>query len=96
MGTSTSVGKYMNTPKATPAKLPATELVPASASIHSGRMSDAQHADHEHAADEQREDLLHEAPRFPEPRQDVLARQGAPRGRGKQREAQGDGEELAR
>ncbi len=39
MGTSTRVGKYMKTPKSTPTKLPSSVFDPATAWIHSGRIS---------------------------------------------------------
>ena len=54
IGTSTSVGKYMKTPKTTPARLASSVLLPATSWIHLRLDEDADDADEEDADHQQR------------------------------------------
>src|SRR3989304_203093 len=75
MGTSTSVGKYMNTPKSTPMRLAHSVLRPPP-----GWGDDRlRHPCHEHTDDQQREDLLDKLPHLPEPLADLRPREASRR-----------------
>jgi hypothetical protein len=95
MGTSTSVGKYMNTPKTTPGQgaqdgvLPGQGLDP----LRPDQLADDAHA--KDADDQQRKDLLDKAPRLPQPFLDLFRLKVAPRHVAQRRQRPGHGKELA-
>ena len=95
MGTSTRVGKYMKTPKTTPARLPSSVLRAGDGLNPFGADEDADHADEKDADDQQRKYLPDEAPGLPQP---LLTLPGfeTPRQRDQQGEQRGDARSCAR